>query len=147
MSSLPETSSTILPPDYKPGEKEKFMNPVMLEYFRQKLLRWRAELLEESTETIKEMQEDNLQKPDIADRASAETDHALELRTRDRERKLISKINAALEKIDDGSYGYCEETGEPISIARLEARPIATLSLEAQERHERKERTQRDMRE
>lgn len=147
MSSLPETSSTILPPDYKPGEKEKFMNPVMLEYFRQKLLRWRAELLEESTETIKEMQEDNLQKPDIADRASAETDHALELRTRDRERKLISKINAAMEKIDDGSYGYCEETGEPITIARLEARPIATLSLEAQERHERKERTQRDMRE
>lgn len=147
MSSLPETSSTILPPDYKPGEKEKFMNPVMLEYFRQKLLQWRAELLKESNETIKEMQEDNLQKPDIADRASAETDHRLELRTRDRERKLISKINAALEKIDDGSYGYCEETGEPISIARLEARPIATLSLEAQERHERKERTQRDMRE
>lgn len=147
MSSLPETSSTILPPDYKPGEKEKFMNPVMLEYFRQKLLRWRAELLAESNETIKEMQEDNLQKPDIADRASAETDHALELRTRDRERKLISKINSALEKIEDGTYGYCEETGEPISIARLEARPIATLSLEAQERHERKERTQRDMRE
>jgi DnaK suppressor protein len=147
MSSLPETSSTILPPDYKPTEKEKFMNPVMLEYFRQKLLRWRAELLVESNETIKEMQEDNLQKPDIADRASAETDHALELRTRDRERKLISKINAALEKIDEGNYGFCEETGEPISIARLEARPIATLSLEAQERHERKERTQRDMRE
>jgi len=147
MSSLPETSSTILPPDYKPGEKEKFMNPVMLEYFRQKLLKWRAELLAESNETIKEMQEDNLQKPDIADRASAETDHALELRTRDRERKLISKINSALEKIEDGSYGYCEETGEPITIARLEARPIATLSLEAQERHERKERTQRDMRE
>lgn len=123
------------------------MNPVMLEYFRQKLLRWRSELLEESTETIKEMQEDNLQKPDIADRASAETDHALELRARDRERKLISKINGALEKIEEGTYGYCEETGEPISIARLEARPIATLSLEAQERHERKERTQRDMRE
>lgn len=147
MSSLSETSSTILPPDYRPNEKEKFMNPVMLEYFRQKLLRWRAELLQESNETIKEMQEDNLQKPDIADRASAETDHALELRTRDRERKLISKINAALEKIDEGAYGFCEETGEPISIARLEARPIATLSLEAQERHERKERTQRDMRE
>ena len=123
------------------------MNPVMLEYFRQKLMRWRSELLVESNETIKEMQEDNLQKPDIADRASAETDHALELRTRDRERKLISKINAALEKIDEGTYGYCEETGEPISVARLEARPIATLSLEAQERHERKERTQRDMRE
>ena len=147
MSSLPETSSTILPPDYRPTEKEKFMNPVMLEYFRQKLIRWRAELLLESNETIKEMQEDNLQKPDIADRASAETDHALELRTRDRERKLISKINAALEKIDDGNYGFCEETGEPISVPRLEARPIATLSLEAQERHERKERTQRDMRE
>jgi DnaK suppressor protein len=147
MSALPETSSTILPPDYKPSEKEKFMNPVMLEYFRQKLLRWRAELLEESKETISEMQEDNLQMPDIADRASAETDHRLELRARDRERKLISKINAALEKIEDGSYGYCEETGEPIGIQRLEARPIATLSLEAQERHERKERTQRDQRE
>ena len=147
MSSLPETSSTILPPDYKPTEKEKFMNPVMLEYFRQKLLRWRQELLDESNETIKEMQEDNLQKPDLADRASLETDHALELRARDRERKLISKINAALEKIEDESYGYCEETGEPISVPRLEARPIATLSLEAQERHERKERTQRDMRE
>ncbi len=147
MTSLPETSSTILPPDYKPTEKEKFMNPVMLEYFRQKLLRWRYELLAESNETIKEMQEDNLQKPDLADRASLETDHALELRARDRERKLISKINAALEKIEDASYGYCEETGEPIAIARLEARPVATLSLEAQERHERKERTQRDMRE
>jgi DnaK suppressor protein len=147
MSTLPETSATILPPDYKPTEKEKFMNPVMLEYFRQKLLRWRAELLQESTETIRELQEDNLQKPDLADRASAETDHALELRTRDRERKLISKINGALEKIDDGSYGYCDETGEPITVARLEARPIANLSLEAQERHERKERTQRDMRE
>jgi DnaK suppressor protein len=147
MSALQETSSTILPPDYKPSEKEKFMNPVMLEYFRQKLLRWRAELLAESGETIKEMQGDNLQQPDLVDRASAETDHALELRTRDRERKLISKINAALEKIGENTYGYCEETGEQISIARLEARPIATLSLEAQERHERKERTQRDMRE
>ena len=123
------------------------MNPVMLEYFRQKLLHWRSELLVESNETIKEMQEDNLQKPDIADRASAETDHAIELRTRDRERKLISKINAALEKTEEGTYGYCEETGEPISIKRLEARPIAILSLEAQERHERLERTQRDMRE
>lgn len=147
MSSLPETSLTILPPDYKPSEKEKFMNPVMLEYFRQKLLRQRAEILAESKETINEMQEDNLQKPDIADRASAETDHGLELRVRDRERKLLSKINEALEKIADGTYGYCEETGDPISIARLEARPIATLSLEAQERHERKERTQRDQRE
>ena len=147
MTSMPETSPTLLPPDYKPSEKEKFMNPVMVEYFRQKLLRWRAELLEGSTETIRDLQEENLQKPDIADRASAETDQALELRTRDRERKLISKINSALEKIEDNTYGYCEETGEPISIARLEARPVATLSLEAQERHERKERTQRDMRE
>lgn len=147
MSSVAETTLTILPPDYKPTEKEKFMNPVMQEYFRQKLLAWRAELLVESKETIHELQEDNLQKPDLTDRASAETDHALELRTRDRERKLISKINSALEKIEEGTYGYCEETGEPISIARLEARPVATLSLEAQERHERKERTQRDMRE
>ncbi len=147
MSASQETSPTILPPDYRPGEKEKFMNPVMLEYFRQKLLAWRAELLNESNATIRELQEENLQKPDLADRASAETDHALELRTRDRERKLISKINSALEKVEDGSYGYCEETGEPISIARLEARPIASLSLEAQERHERRERTQRDMRE
>ena len=144
MSPLHETSSTILPPDYKPSEKEKFMNPVMVEYFRQKLLRWRAELLAESNETIRELQEENLQQPDIADRASAETDHALELRTRDRERKLISKINAALEKIEEGTYGYCEETGEPISLKRLEARPIATLSVEAQERHERMERTRRD---
>lgn len=147
MSASQETSATILPPDYKPSEKEKFMNPVMLEYFRQKLLAWRNELLNESNATIRELQEENLQKPDLADRASAETDHALELRTRDRERKLISKINSALEKVEDGSYGYCEETGEPISIARLEARPIASLSLEAQERHERRERTQRDMRE
>ncbi len=145
--ALNETSSTILPPDYKPNEKEKFMNPVMLEYFRQKLLAWRSELLRESSDTIRELQEDNLQQPDLADRASAETDHGLELRTRDRERKLISKINSALEKIEDGSYGYCEDTDEPIAIARLEARPIATRSLEAEERHERKERTQRDMRE
>ena len=123
------------------------MNPVMLEYFKQKLLSWRTELLDGSSDTIQSMQEDNLQKPDLTDRAAAETDHALELRTRDRERKLISKINEALEKVDDGSYGYCEDTGEPISISRLEARPVATLSLEAQERHERKERTQRDMRE
>jgi DnaK suppressor protein len=147
MTALPETSLTILPPDYRPTEKEKFMNPVMLEYFRQKLLRWRQELLDESNETIRELQEENLQKPDVADRASAETDHALELRTRDRERKLISKINSALEKIDEGIYGFCEETGDQISIARLEARPIASLSIEAQERHERKERTQRDQRE
>lgn len=147
MTQASENLSIILPPDYKPTEKETFMNPVMKEYFRQKLLRWRAELLAESNETIQAMQEDNLQKPDIADRASAETDHQLELRTRDRERKLISKINAALEKIEENTYGYCEETGEQISIARLDARPIASLSLEAQERHERRERTQRDLRE
>jgi len=145
MGIAQETSSTILPPDYKPTKKEEFMNPVMLEYFRQKLLRWRGELLEESNETIKEMQEGNLQQPDIADRASAETDHALELRARDRERKLISKINEALERIEDGSYGFCEETGEPIGIKRLEVRPIATLSIDAQERHERRERTYRDL--
>lgn len=137
-------SSPLLPSDYTPSEDEPFMNPVMREYFRQKLLRWRAELLAESSETLQSLQEGGIQEPDIADRASAETDRALELRTRDRERKLISKIDAALERIVDGSYGYCEETGEPISVRRLDARPIATLSLEAQERHERMERTQRD---
>ncbi|MGB4057311.1 MAG: RNA polymerase-binding protein DksA [Alphaproteobacteria bacterium] len=121
------------------------MNPVMLQYFRQQLIDWRSELLRESKETIQiTLQGTELQKPDIADRASAETDHALELRTRDRERKLISKINQALERIEQGEYGYCEETGEPITVGRLKARPIATLSLEAQERHERLERTQRD---
>lgn len=135
-----------VPPNYDPEkDKKKFMNPVMLEYFRQKLIDWREELIKESEHTIKEsLQTTELQKPDLADRASAETDHALELRTRDRERKLISKINQALERIEEGEYGYCEETGEPISIARLKARPIATLSLEAQERHERLEKTHRD---
>ena len=138
-------NAPLLPPDYKPSDKEDFMNPVMREYFRQKLIDWRNELLRESSETIqKTLQSTELQKPDLADRASAETDHALELRTRDRERKLISKINEALLRIDDDTYGYCEETGEPISVARLDARPIATLSLEAQERHERLERTKRD---
>jgi DnaK suppressor protein len=137
-------SAPLLPPDYRPTNSEPFMNPLMREYFRQKLLRWRAELLRESTETLSHLQESGLQEPDIADRASLETDTALELRTRDRERKLISKIDEALERIADDSYGYCEDTGEPISVGRLEARPIATLSLEAQERHERMERTQRD---
>lgn len=137
--------STLVPPDYEPTEKEEFMNPVMLEYFRQKLIQWRSDLLRESSETIKEtLQSTELNKPDLNDRASAETDHALELRTRDRERKLISKINQALERIDQGEYGYCEETGDPISVKRLDARPIATLSLEAQERHERMERVHRD---
>ena len=121
------------------------MNPMMLEYFRMRLLRWQSELLQESNETLASMQIDGgMQEPDLADRASAETDRALELRTRDRERKLLSKISAALLRIEDGSYGYCEETGDPIGVKRLEARPIATLSLEAQERHERLERTQRD---
>jgi DnaK suppressor protein len=139
-------SSVIVPPTYDPEkDKGKFMNPVMLEYFRAQLINWRTELLRESAETIHNtLQGTELQKPDLADRASAETDHALELRTRDRERKLISKINEALERIDQGEYGFCEETGEPISIARLKARPIATLSLEAQERHERLEKTHRD---
>lgn len=138
--------SVILPPDYDPREdKNEFMNPVMKEYFRQKLISWRTELLRESSETIQRtLQGTELQKPDLTDRASEETDHALELRTRDRERKLISKINKALTKIDEDEYGYCEETGEPISVARLDARPIATLSLEAQERHERMEKTHRD---
>ena len=133
-----------LPPDYRPAEKEPFMNSVMQEYFRQTLLRWRAELLDESSETLQHLQEGGTLEPDIADRASAETDRSLELRTRDRARKLIAKIDEALDRIDDETYGYCEETGEPISLRRLEARPIATLSLEAQERHERMEKTRRD---
>ncbi len=139
-------STTVVPPDYDPKkDKGKFMNTVMKEYFRLKLIQWREELLRESLGTIHDtLQGTELQKPDLADRASAETDHALELRTRDRERKLISKINEALLRIDDDSYGYCEETGEPIAVARLDARPIATLSLEAQERHERMERVHRD---
>ena len=133
-----------LPPDYRPSDNEDFMNPLQLEYFRQKLLRWRAELLAESSETLQHLKEESLAEPDITDRASLETERALELRTRDRERKLIAKIDAALERIQDGTYGYCEETDEPISLRRLEARPIATLSLEAQERHERMERTHRE---
>jgi DnaK suppressor protein len=133
-----------LPPDYRPSEAEPFMNPVMREYFRQKLLRWRGELLQESTETLQHLQEDNVPEADLTDRASTETDRSIELRTRDRERKLIQKIDEALRRLEDQSYGYCVETDEPISIKRLEARPIATLSLEAQERHERLERTQRE---
>ena len=133
-----------LPPDYKPSPKEEFMNPMMLEYFRQKLLEWKNELLKESNETLEHLQEGGVMEPDIADRASIETDRALELRTRDRARKLIAKIDEALERITDGSYGFCEDTHEPISIPRLEARPIATLSIDAQERHERMEKTHRD---
>jgi len=134
----------ILPTDYRPSEDEEFMGPLQVEYFRQKLLRWRAELLVDSSETLRHLQEESLLKPDITDRASLETERAIELRTRDRERKLISKIDAALSRLDSGTYGYCEETDEPIGIRRLEARPIATLSIEAQERHERMERTHRD---
>lgn len=136
--------SVTLPPDYRPAESEPFMNPKQREYFRQKLLRWREDLLQETSDTLQHLQEGGLQEPDIADRASLETDRSLELRTRDRARKLIAKIDEALERIKDGSYGICEETSEPISVRRLEARPIATLSLEAQERHERREKTRRD---
>ena len=132
-----------LPPDYLPTDDEEFMNPLQVEYFRQKLLRWRTELLAETSETLQHLKEESLLKPDLTDRASLETERAIELRTRDRERKLISKIDAALNRIDDGTYGFCEETEEPIGIRRLEARPIATLSIEAQERHERMERTHR----
>lgn len=130
-----------LPPDYRPSEKETFLNDLQLEYFRQKLLQWRMELLEEVNETRTNLKETSLVEPDLGVRASVEADRSLELRTRDRARKLISKIDEALARIEDGSYGYCEETNEAIGIKRLEARPIATLSLEAQERHERMEKT------
>ncbi len=133
-----------VPEGYRPSDDEPFMSPVMLEYFRLKLLAWRTNLLADSSETLQHLQEGGSMEPDLADRATTETDRSLELRTRDRGRKLISKIDAALMRVEDGSYGYCEDTGEPISIRRLEARPIATLSLEAQERHERLERTQRE---
>lgn len=129
---------------YRPSEDEPFMNERQLEYFKQKLLTWKEDILKESRETLSHLQTDTENHPDLADRASSETDRALELRTRDRQRKLISKIDEALRRIEDGVYGYCEETGEPIGLQRLEARPIATLSLEAQERHERRERVHRD---
>ena len=130
-----------LPPGYKPSEKEIFLNDLQLEYFRQRLIQWRLELLEEANETLTSLQQNSPVTPDLGDRASVEANRLLELRTRDRARKLIFKINKALERIEDGSYGYCEETNEPIGIKRLDARPIATLSLEAQERHERMEKT------
>jgi DnaK suppressor protein len=132
-----------VPPVYRPSEKEPFMNPKQQEYFRRKLINWRGELLKESEETLESLQEGRVQEPDLADRASAEMERALELRTRDRARKLIAKIDAAIQRIEAGSYGYCEETGDQITLKRLEARPIATLSVEAQERHERMERTHR----
>jgi DnaK suppressor protein len=133
-----------LSPDYSPLNDNNFMSDNMLEYFRQNLLKWRSELVVESNETLQSLQEGGILEPDIADRASIETDRSLELRTRDRSRKLIAKIDTALQRIIDGAYGYCEETHEPIGISRLQARPIATLSIEAQERHERMERTHRD---
>ncbi len=134
-----------VPHDYQPTDQEEFMNPVMREFFRQKLLKWREELLRESSETLTSLQQEGqMQKPDVTDRASEETDRALELRTRDRARKLINKIDSTLKRVDTDEYGYCEETGDPISVKRLMARPIATLSIEAQERHERAEKTHRD---
>lgn len=133
-----------LPPDYRPTDSEEFMNPIQAEYFRQKLLRWRADLLREADGTLASLSQGGILEADITDRASVETDRALELRTRDRARKLISKIDQALSRIDNGNYGYCEETDEPIGLKRLEARPIATMSIEAQERHERMERVHRD---
>jgi DnaK suppressor protein len=136
--------SSVTTLEYRPTEDEPFMNPRQREYFRQKLERWREEILRESRETLENLQEESQNHPDMADRASSESDRALELRTRDRQRKLISKIDAALKRIEDGTYGYCEETGDPIGIARLDARPIATLSLEAQEMHERREKVYRD---
>lgn len=133
-----------LPDDYRPAEDEPFMNDRQLEYFRRKLLVWKQELLNQSAETIDNLQDSARAVPDLADRASEETDRALELRTRDRQRKLVAKIDAALRRIDNGEYGYCEMTGEPISLKRLDARPIATMTLEAQERHERREKVHRD---
>ena len=131
---------TKLPKSYKPTKKEKFMNAKMKEYFRQKLVSWKNDLLKESSQTLSNLQNENEAKPDITDRASEDIDRSFELRTRDRERKLINKIDQALKRIEEGNYGYCEDTGEPIEIKRLEARPIATLSLEAQEMHEKKEK-------
>ncbi|TCO72480.1 RNA polymerase-binding protein DksA [Rhodovulum euryhalinum] len=137
-------AEVFLPDDYRPAEDEPFMNERQLEYFRRKLIAWKNDILNESRETLEGLQDSSRNIPDIADRASEETDRALELRTRDRQRKLVAKIDAALRRIETGEYGYCEETGEPISLKRLDARPIATLSLEAQERHERRERVHRD---
>jgi len=145
---LQENSSmkaeSFLPDDYRPAEDEPFMNERQLEYFRRKLVVWKQELMDQSAETIEGLQDSGRNVPDIADRASEETDRALELRTRDRQRKLVSKIDAALRRIENGDYGYCEVSGEPISLKRLDARPIATMTLEAQEKHERRERVHRD---
>jgi DnaK suppressor protein len=137
-------AEVFLPADYRPAEDEPFMNDRQLEYFRRKLLAWKSELLEQSAETLEGLQDSGRNVPDIADRASEETDRALELRTRDRQRKLVSKIDAALRRIDNGEFGYCDISGEQISLKRLDARPIATMTLEAQERHERRERVHRE---
>jgi DnaK suppressor protein len=136
--------STYLPEDYRPTPDEPFMGPQQAEYFRRKLLAWKQSILDEAKGTLAQLQTDSLREADVTDRASSETDWSIELRTRDRQRKLISKIDAALRRIEDGEYGYCEVTGEPISLARLEARPIATMTVEAQERHERNEKISRD---
>ncbi|MRU13986.1 RNA polymerase-binding protein DksA [Roseovarius sp. A21] len=137
-------AEVFLPEDYRPAEDEPFMNERQLEYFRRKLTNWKNELLEGSRDTIEGLQDSTRAIPDVADRASEETDRAIELRTRDRQRKLVAKIDSALRRIEEGEYGYCEVTGEPISLKRLDARPIATMSLEAQERHERREKVHRD---
>ena len=139
-----DLSSITVPEGYRPTDGEPFMGAVQRAYFRKKLLRWKEDIIRETMETLQVLHDDTIQHADLADRATHETDRALELRARDRQRKLISKIDSALQRIEDGSYGYCDETGEPISLRRLDARPIATLSLEAQERHERRERVYRE---
>ena len=136
--------ATRLPKDYAPSDSEPFMNARQREYFRRKLVTWKEDIIRETRETVSSLQEGNLNLPDVTDRAATESEKTLELRTRDRQRKLINKIDAALGRLDDQSYGYCEETGDPISLKRLDARPIATLSVEAQERHEKRERVFRD---
>ncbi len=144
MASRAKASSIVLPADYRPSEDEPFMNELQRMYFRQKLINWKEEIIRQTKETLAGLHEESTQHADLADRATSETDRALELRARDRQRKLIAKIDSALARIEDGSYGYCEETGEPIGLKRLDARPIATLSVEAQERHERRERVYRE---
>jgi len=139
-----ELINITVPADYEPSDKEEFMNPTQLAYFQAKLLDWKSEIIRESKETLANLQEDNLKEPDVADRASSETDWSVELRTRDRQRKLVSKIDSALRRIEEGEYGYCEVSGEPISLRRLAARPVATMTVEAQERHERREKSHRD---
>ncbi|MCB1503286.1 MAG: RNA polymerase-binding protein DksA [Bauldia sp.] len=141
---MPRSSAQVSVREYRPTDSEPFMNERQREYFRNKLLAWREEILKEARETLQHLQDESQNHPDFADRASSETDRAIELRARDRQRKLIAKIDDALRRIEEGTYGYCEETGEPIGLKRLDARPIATLSIEAQERHERREKVYRD---